>query len=510
MPDALSDPAFAELAGRCLNGTASAAEHEALGQALLQDAERAREYAALARFESLLRQTCRRNARAFLEYAALEAASEPGEDAVAVQETTPRAAPVRWRSGFTPWLRVAAAFIALAGIASFWITQQHAPAPQAAHLPPPPVRLLPSVPHKMVLLAPRVHELSPAHPASGPSTSIQEAPPVLTLAARLDDFYLPAVSLRQVRAQDAADWLTAQLREHNYARRPDLNQLTLQMPHSVAGRFVTLESGPISFKRALEIIATLAGGEASVSESSIQIVDHETPAADPQPTWQSSPWGKEGTQQHAAALGIALDDTALKVESSGAVSLRLPEPQQRALGMLAGAQHQLASLAPLSFVPLLVPAGAAGPERVLTAASVDVIRQQLDAAAAGTLPVVSLSFSDSTQGFSLLNSSGMPAVTLKVTPVGEMNQVTIEPATTTVVTPGNLLADNTSHTAPPPTAVDALVTGSQGVVISLGDGSTTLYTAEGIPIPPGYEYLYGLSAAPDESAGTTLVLVPYP
>ncbi len=205
----------------------------------------------------------------------------------------------------------------------------------------------------------------------------------------------------------------------------------------------------------------------------------------------------------------------LKAEAGGGVRLRLPQHQQQALDMFAAAQHQLASLTPLSFVPLLVPSGAAGPERVLSAATVEVIQQQLAAATAGTLPVVTLSFGSTGRGAPLLDSSGSAAITLKVTPVGEMNQVTIEPATPVVVQPGNLLAGNTSN-APVPvngssfTAVDALLTSSQGVVATVDGTTTVLYTPEGIPIPPGYEYLYGFAAAPDTSADPALVLVPLP
>ncbi|HEY1048425.1 MAG TPA: hypothetical protein VGE39_01665, partial [Prosthecobacter sp.] len=136
--------------------------------------------------------------------------------------------------------------------------------------------------------------------------------------------------------------------------------------------------------------------------------------------------------------------------------------------------------------------------------------QQLAITGGGSPPVVTIPFGTGSQGTSLLNSSGSTAITLKVTPVGEMNQVTIQPTTTTTTPTTNLLADNSS--VPAPTRVDAVLDTNQGVITSLGaDGTTQYYTAEGIPIPPGYEFLFGFFASPPEdSSGSALLLVPMP
>ncbi|MGV3660419.1 MAG: hypothetical protein ACO1TE_09535 [Prosthecobacter sp.] len=527
---------FADLVSRYLDGTAGAAERQALSQALQHDAERGREFASQARFESMLRRACRRDAKALFEFAALEAASDVSADiagfdgpggvvtapavmvpagAVAPPRSQPQQhRPVRWRTADSPWLKIAALFLVLATSAALWFNweEQVQTGPHVAGTTAPamlPVMQVRSADEKqVVLLAPRQHTAPASSPA--PAAPVPEAAKALTLAERLEDFYLPAVHLHQVRAQDAADWLTAQLRQHNYARRPDLNQLRLQLPPSVASRIVTLESGPISFKKAVEIVTTLAGGVATIGEKSIQVVDRATPAGTGLSDWQPSPWGKESTQQRAADLGIALEESMLKEEAGGATSLRLPTDQQRALGLLADSQKRLESLAPLSFVPLMVPSGAVGAGRVLTASEVDSIRLQLASAAnAGALPTISVPFGAGSQGTSLLNGAGDTAITLKVTPVGEMNQVTIQPTTTTPTTT-NLLADNGS--APAPTRVDAVLDNNQGVITSLGeDGTTQYYTAEGIPIPPGYEFLYGFFAAPPEDpSGSALLLVPVP
>ncbi len=531
MPNPGSNPEtpFADLVSRYLDGTADAAERQALSQAILEDAERGREFASQARFESMLRRTCRRDAKALFEFAALEAASdvaaedkaglhEPGglrmvaSAAMVAAGAPPTKRPVRWRSADSPWLKIAAIFMVLATSVALWFNRepQVQTTPQVARVAPPPTLQVQSITEdQMVLLAPRPLATVPT-PATPRADATPQPPTVLTLAERLEDFYLPAVHLHQVRAQDAADWLTAQLRQHNYAKRPDLNQLTLQLPPSVAGRLVTLESGPISFKKAVEIVTALAGGEATIGEKSIQVVDRATPAGSGLSEWQPSPWDKPNTQQRAAELGIALDESTFKEEADGATSLRLPEDQQRAFGMLAAAQQRFESLAPLSFVPLIVPAGAAGKERVLSATEIDTIRQQLAITGGGSPPVVTIPFGTGSQGTSLLNSSGSTAITLKVTPVGEMNQVTIQPTTTTTTPTTNLLADNSS--VPAPTRVDAVLDTNQGVITSLGaDGTTQYYTAEGIPIPPGYEFLFGFFASPPEdSSGSALLLVPMP
>lgn len=534
-PGSSSDTLFADLVSRYLDGTAGAAERQMLGLALLDDAERGREFAKQARFEAMLRKNCRRDAKALFEFAALEAASADDvfDDPVGVNgpcqvvaapapavmvaagALPPRQqqSPVRWRpTAAAPWLRVAAVFAALAGSIALWLKEVSPRQPQVTSTTtpagPPIMQVQSADDSQVVLLAPRQHTT----PASATTaTTAPEAPKGLTLAERLEDFYLPGVRLNRVRAQDAADWLTAQLRQHNYAKRPDLNQLTLRLPPEVGQRLVTLESGPISFKKALEIVTTLAGADTSISEDGIQIVDHPTPASTGLPDWQPSPWGKADTQQHATDLGIDLDESMLKEEAGGGASLRVPADQQRALGLLADSQQRLSSLAPLSFVPLVVPAGLAGTERVLTAAEVDNIRQQLASAVnAGTVPTVTVPFGAGAQGTTLQNASGTPAVTLTVTPVGEMNQVTIQPTTPPAGTTSNLLADNSAVPLPP--RADAILDHNQGVITSLdADGTTQYYTPEGIPIPPGYEFLYGIFASPPEdSSGSELLLVPVP
>lgn len=551
LPGSSPETPFADLVSRYLDGTASAAEHEALTLALLADAERGREFASQVRFESMLRRTCRRDAKALFEFAALEAACDDFADtadadvgvdvdvgvtvmpapaavvAAGAVRSSPsfqqklehrqQPRPARWRSAATsPWLRIAAVFLALASSVALWFNREPGSQPasqsQVASAPATALQVQTATDDQMVLLAPRHTETTGTTKAN----TAAAGPQAPTLAERLEDFYLPAVHLHQVRAQDAADWLTAQLRQHNYAKRPDLNRLTLRLPPSLASRIVTLESGPISFKKAVEIVTTLAGGEATVGQDAIQVVDSTTPAGD-EPAWQASPWDKEQARQQAAALGITLDESMLKEEAGGGTSLRLPADQQRALGTLAQAQQQLGSLAPLSFVPFIVPAGAAGAQRVLSSSTVDSIRQQL-ATTPGTasLPTVTVPFGSSSQGTSLLNGSGDTAVTVKVTPVGEMNQVTIQPTTTTPpatsTTTTNLLADNSSSTTTPPPRVDAVLDSNQGVVTNIDNTGTQLFTAEGIPIPPGYEWLYGLaaSAPPEDPNATTLVLVPVP
>lgn len=535
-PGSSSETLFADLVSRYLDGTAGAAERQLLGQALLDDAERGREFASQARFEAMLRKNCRRDAKALFEFAALEAASDIFADPVGVDEGRPcgmvapsapavmmtagavapqqqKQSPVRWRSVATsPWLRMAAVFLALVGCIALFLKEPPQVGPQVAGTTTPGKTQMLQVQsaddHQVVMLAPRQHGV-----LAVASTPAPEAPKAITLAERLEDFYLPAVSLHRVRAQDAADWLTAQLRQHNYAKRPDLNQLTLRLPPSVGQRLVTLQSGPISFKKALEIVTTLAGADATIGEKDIQVVDQADSASKNLPEWQPSPWGKADTQQRAADLGIALDESMLKEEADGGTKLRVPADQQRALGLLADSQQRFASLAPLSFVPLVVPTGLAGTERVLTAAEVNAIRLQLAAAVnAGTVPTINVPFGSTSQGTTLQNSSGNAAVTLTVTPVGEMNQVTIQPAATTPVTgtTTNLLADNSSVPLPPRS--DAILDTNQGVITSLNaDGTTQYFTPEGIPIPPGYEFLYGIFAAPpEESSGSELLLVPVP
>lgn len=510
MPDSVPAPAFAELVCRHLDGRLSAGEQKEMARMLVEDEARAQEFASIVRFEAILRKACRRDAKALLEFVAMEATSAPAS-------TESRA---RWRIAATPWLRVAAALVALACLTALWLSHEGSPpaAPAAvASAPAPPLIIKTTDRHKVVMLAPRAsapkatsHAPATADPAPSGAAAPDRVP---TLAERLDDFYLPEVSLREVPAQQAVDWLATQLREHNHAKRADLDHLMLEMPRSAAARLVTLESGPITFKKAVEIVASLAGSEATVTADSVQIVDREAAATAKEKHWRSSPWNEEDTRRYAAAIGIPPDSAIGKAETGGGVSLQVTEGQQRALTTLAGAQKQLESLAPLSFVPLLLPADANG-GRILTSAEVTAIREQLSTALAGTLPVVTLPLGSATgETAPLLDRKGTPVLSLKATPVGEMNQVTIE-AATPATTPSDLLATTTppapAQAPPAAAAVDALLNTDQGVVVTLNAATGTLYTADGIPVPSGYEYLYGYSIAVSADGTATLVLVPVP
>lgn len=508
MPDPLPATEFGDLARRCLDGTAGAEDHARLNVMLLADEAYACEYASLARFEALLKQHCQREAKALLEFVALESEVVLIEPHVFVAEPV-RIVPKRRLTSVPVWGRMAAMFIILAGLGTLWLCQpdEHVSSSKTAS----------AGPHASTSPAPgKIAMIQLRRVAATMLASNVEKEPQ-TLEQRLNDFYLPGVNLQRVPAGDAMRWLMEQLRVHNYARRADLDKLTLHLPPAAENRMVTLQSGPISFAKAVEIVAALAQCVASVTDQGV-IISEAGPniAVQPSPV---VPKSVAQVKQDAAALGITLNDSAIHYNSTTrAVNVSATASQQRAMSALAAARSQLAALSPLSFVPLVVPSNSAGHERVLTASEVEIISSQLAKAPAGTLPVVSLPFASTADA--VIRSSSGPSLTLSVVPVGEMNQVTIEQ-----IQPSDFLADTGKYSptpnpqvppvvaSSPPivSAAEAMLRADQGLIADLGDDDDEqLYTPEGIPIPKGSTYLFGMMEAPPADAGLSLLLVPVP
>ena len=492
------------LTRRWLDDCASPEERETLMSMLLESPEAAKDFANCVRFESLLAQHCSAREKALLEFAAL--------DCEMPAEIAPQAKKVVWTTRVlqSPFARIAAVLV-LGGVLFLWMQKRPTEPVLAQNEPQTPSKTSPTQTH--ILLQPRTK-------AANVSSSITTppSPVVLTLAERLDDFYLPSIALEGVTFEEAARWLIEQLRTHNYAKRDDLNKLVMSVPGAARHRRVTVHSGPISFLKALDLISSLAHCESKLENGHITLAD----------------LGVQTPQPRNATPQLHQDALALGLRSSTNPAQILATPsEQKALQTLATSRDQLASLAPLEFVPLVVPSAAVGQERVLTPADAQVLWGQFANHLPSTLPIISLPFAPTAS----VASNG--ATVIKVEPVGEMNRVIIEqPVTTPPATtnPGGLnqtdsapiVAANTGTTSisdangivttttsssstastTGTTSALALLAAAHGLIVVLDDtGNTLLTTPDGIPVNAADLTTFA-AAAPPEPGSTSLVLLP--
>lgn len=530
---------FADLARRCLDGTASEADQSRLGALLVADEKCAREFASLSRFEALLRQECTREMKTLLEFVALE--SECDEMPARRAALPAREAPAQTRrfTGFPAWMRIAAIFMVMAGIIALFLNLEDRSALRGTVASGPQTTIMRD--GKKALLQPRSSPVAP--PKELIASVMADDVGAQSMAQRLNDFYLPSVSFEGVPAGEAMKTLSGKLQEYNFARRPDFEKMSVSVPPSASSRPVTMKSGPISFAKAVEVVSALAQCDAKVTGAGMEITDASESNAASAASWSPMMAGFASAaqvQQEAAALGIALADSSIRYDgTTHAASVNATASQQSALSKLLSARLQLASLAPLKFVPLVIPSGTAGGERVLTSAEVAQVREQLASAPAGSLPVITLPFSSEKP--TVFNSSTGDTISINVAPLGEMNSVTVDTGNSSnlaggtqdttvasaVTTASNQIDANgnpvtssvganassattasttTGATSTQTTGVQAVIDADQGLIADVSDEEEQLYTADGLPIPRGAVYVSG--DASSASTGTSLLFVP--
>ena len=375
---------FHELAMSWFDGSASDTQQAALWDLLLTDDAMAAEFANMARFESLLKQRMRAESKALLEFVALDCEMEdevPLAPVVSVKK--------RWKPTPIQWVSLAAAVALLMAIAALW---KPADGPDRLVVAKPT-----AAPSKeshtaaVTLVRARQDAAAPFVPEGQPLVAPSVAG--LTLPERLEDFYLPEVKLDHVTFTEAANWLKAQVRELNFMKRADLDALEINVPAEAQKRTVTLYSGPISFSRAVSLISHLAVCDARITVSGIEISDRSSVANRQLASWKkmpssvASPMTAEQVRDDAAAVGIELPaNTVAYDQASGTTSVNATQWETDAIQSVAAARAQLAQLAPLSFIPMVLPSNYPKIDRVLTAAEVDTLKQQL--AATGVTPPV--------------------------------------------------------------------------------------------------------------------------
>lgn len=489
---------FYELALRWFDGRATPEEQAVLWAGVTQDESLAAEFASIARFEHALGHRLRAQSKALLEFVALESAM--------ADEAVPEPAPViivpskKWRP--PPALRIAAmaaAAVLLGVLIQHWQPGRPKLAePVVADVPGtsslPQVTTHSTAPTDTTLMRPR-HD--PAAPfATGIATTASTLP-ARPLAERMEDFYLPEVTLDHVTFAQAAKWLTDQARALNYLKRPDLENLRMIVPSTAQDRTVTLISGPISFSKAVAILSHLATCQATITDSGITIADRatmnalRTPQAIAAASPQTRPPGKEEIIADAKSLGIPVTPDSVQVDPRSNVAAITATPEQaEAIRTLQASRRQLDEMAPLTFMPVVLPPGFTKTDRVLSASESEALRQQVLAATPNP-PRITVPRQTSRAA---TTPTAVPAASLSVPLDARALQLTSVPmGEMEVLRLGTIPTSPTLIAAPPqqqPPASGTNGSGNEQIVASTGSTppaqqtstSTTLGEGEGIVV----------------------------
>lgn len=334
-------PDFSRLAMRWLDQTASTEEGARLWSAVHTDPACAREFAALARFESLLEETVRQRAR---EQAWM---TETAAIAKTAGELRAKLRPA-WGTRQTRTVLQAAAVLTLLGLCAWWLWSAGSGVRLAGTRPPAPLR-------ESSLLPPKNSRAGiPALVASSGDHANATEPSPASLLQRLDNFFLSSVAVDNLPLGQAMGVLHGQLLQLNRLDNPELKKLRVTVPAIAAGRKVTFRSGPMAFLKAVQALAALGGCDVTLDESTLALVLHAENY--PQITEQRdirallegrfTPQGRATLEEpgqlqtllkDAAALGIAMIEP-------GSTAAPMTRGQWEALRLLVEARDQLARL----------------------------------------------------------------------------------------------------------------------------------------------------------------------
>jgi len=478
MPPAAHSPEFARLVQHWLDETATPDEAALLWQRVAECPDCAREFAAAARFESLLAETVATPAKA------LFTVLPGGKEA---------AAPVGVKLGGSKPAHVrhllrAAAVLALLG----WIAWLLRPAPQDS---PQTARKTPAA--KQIL--PQKRTLVGA--ATAPSTPVPNvdklpALPHIPLPERLERFFLTSVSFDQVPLSQALGLLQGQLQELNYLKTADLERLRVTVPAEAAGRRISFHSGPIVFLKAVRAIAALGGCEVSVDEPTLALILHreifpqvperrdvreilagrvnaDGSAADSDPARISE------LMKDAASLGLAVTP---ETTAEMLAALLVTRGQWTALQVLTDAREQLRSY-PAPIFQMYVEEVEENPpqeDRVLDAEEVTAQRQAN--LVRGITPVAVVQASVTPIIPIIMQGAQVPLQPLLTAqPVGEVVQVTATiPASYASIGPapsGVLLLGTADANGTLSGYASAILRGDQGAVLNFSAANTALIMA---------------------------------
>ncbi|MDZ4286595.1 MAG: hypothetical protein U0984_01475, partial [Prosthecobacter sp.] len=474
---------FAHLVTAWLDETATAEEAAQLWQAVAESPECALEFAAAARFESLLAETVQE--RAGEKTALRQVVAGQFKTPPQAKDRAPAAR--RWQMP----LRAAAAIALLSSLA--WLLWPAAETPKMAEISSPKPGTVPTVSHSPAAPVRRLPLVSPVA-ADAADTGGKSLP------QRLDSFFLAGVALDQVPLREALGILQGQLQELNFLNAEALQKLRVTVPADAAGRRITFHSGSIAFLKAVRAVAALGGCEVTVDEPTLALIlqrgifpqvaerrdlrnilagrvnaDGTAAASDPDRL--------AALMADASSLGIALDPTRPLAEQA---SLPMTRGQWAALQLLTDTREQLSQFPMPNFQLYLTEGDPSEADKVIEEDQAK--KMQANFQSTGTAPVAVV-----TPVLSPLFALGSQAPTLPpitAQPLGEVTQVTVNWS----------LPPSSAPTAAEPTPEQPAATTVTGVLLA-GQGMSTMVDSATASRLSG-------SSSVSFSAFTNLVLLP--
>lgn len=504
-PDMLE---FSRLLQRWLDQTAADAEATRLWEMVGAHPECAGEMAAATRMEGLLEQCHTARSREV--------------DATGLLFNLTKAKPAakqehRWQRAVKTVARIAAV-LALTGGIAWWAMRDAA---------------VDSAPTAVVAAARKTLKPQPMRPLLPPLTPAALRQPVITpetdapltpeqLSVWLDQYFLTGINLEDVTLREALAQLQAEMLRLNFFGTDIESRLRLTVAADAAERRVSLKSPPISFLKAVQALAALAGCDVVVGDRLIAV--QALPQSFPQPSMS------EDLRNVLAGLldanGVPEAESSEKVEQvrqdalrlgflsadADATSLlaRLTRGEIEALRFLAEARAQLAAMPRRNYQVGVAPEGTYGPDRVLTPEEAEEIRAER--ARQGTDPIVSVQPSHVPV---VPIETPVPELRLVITPVGEGLQATLvptaAPSTGSVTPPAPVIPspvavqkNNSLPNQPVIASANISTALLPSVVISQTQGAVLTVSAGLTPTSAVADALgRGLSASSTQSTSTT-------
>jgi len=332
-----------------------------------EHAECAKEVAAAARFELMLE---KRLGEAVHETKAAALLLE-----VAVQEAKRAGA---WRGLARPVLKVAA-LIAIGGLLWWGLGLEGW---KRVSSQPVVGRSIgkPEVNHEAKV--PAVVTSRAAAQVAGPTEWTAES-----LRSWLDGYYLGGVDFKQVTLKEGLGRLQADMMTVNFLGAEVVGRLRVTVSANAAGRRVSLQTGAISFFKAVQTLAAQAGCEVEVGHWLLAVESKAQPF--PQPTARhdlrevlAGRFDENGVAEvdrpdlMARVWADAVDQGFVEADEAGAGPVRLTQGQLDTLRLLADARAQMDQLPEQEYQVRLVPPGTYGQGRALDAEEVRQILAQ--------------------------------------------------------------------------------------------------------------------------------------
>lgn len=406
MPLEPHNPEFARLATRWLDGVATRDEAERLWEAILASKECAVQFAAHARFESLLEHTYQERARENVVTGAVSKATRRHHQRVvmkmaAVLGILGLAVGMLWPRGESSEI-VKAPVLPSTGKPE---------ALQPVHRPAPTLAMQP-----MRLLV----------PTSPGATDVKEDKP---LPVVLDEFFLTAVSLDRVPLREALQRLETQLRLLNYGQSALLAGLRATLPAGAANSEVTFHSGAISYLKAVRAIAALANCEVLVSDTGLALTSMvDSNRLKLQDRTLDSLLANDGRGLHNDRGELLQDARALGMLKAGDLntpsSLSGTQGQFEALAELADSRRQVRNLPDIGVLPFIYSMEPGEKARALT--EKEAQEQLRIATQNGTVSPEFLHVKPGT-GSGAFSQPGGPDLLITAVPAGPYIQVSIIP-----------------------------------------------------------------------------------